>query len=63
MTPLFRLLFPIVLIGAGIGCLFTLAPKKTKEEKTNALPAPNSEPLAAPLVSEKPDLEPAAPSA
>lgn len=63
MTPLFRLLFPIVLIGAGIGCLFTLAPKKTKEEKISALPAPNSDPSAAPLVTDKPVLEPAETSA
>jgi len=59
MTPLFRLLFPVVLIGAGIGCLFTMTPKKTKEEKTSALPAPDLVPVAAPPVTEKPVSEPA----
>lgn len=63
MTPLFRLLFPIVLIGAGIGCLFTMAPKKTKGEVDKSLPAPTPAPVAAPLVSEKPVEQPAEPPA
>jgi len=48
MNPTFRLLFPITLIVAGIGALFTLTRKESKEKPSGALPAPAISPVAAP---------------
>lgn len=48
MNPFLRLAIPLVLIGAGIGALFTLGKKESKEKSVpGALPAP---PPAAPVV-------------
>ena len=54
MNPTLRLLFPIMLIGAGIGALFTLTRKESKEKTSGVLPAPAIPPVAAPPVVAEP---------
>lgn len=60
MNPFLRLAIPLVLIGAGIGALFTLGKKESKEKSPGVLPAPVTPPVAAPQVVSEPVQNPPA---
>lgn len=54
MNPFLRLAIPLVLIGAGLGALFTFTRKESKENPSASLPAPKAPPVAAPPVVPEP---------